>query len=147
MPGQASAGRMFRFGSARDNPRAGGLFLRECFALLGPQIVGVHAKDILLRPNLTVHLDEVRPGLGGLDYAVFLEEMAKLPGASLDAQVEEWRRVLTNLAEDFYHGDVRVRPKRYPLTCEHCGQRMLCRLDGAALEEDDDESATEKNCG
>ncbi len=54
-------------------------FLRECFALLGPQIVGVHAKDILLRQNLTVHLDEVRPGLGGLDYRVFLEEMGKLP--------------------------------------------------------------------
>lgn len=54
-------------------------FLRECFSLLGDQIVGVHAKDILLRPSLTVHLDEVRPGLGGLDYRVFLEEMAKLP--------------------------------------------------------------------
>lgn len=54
-------------------------FLRECFALLGSQIVGVHAKDILLRQNLTVHLDEVRPGLGGLDYGVFLEEMGKLP--------------------------------------------------------------------
>ena len=54
-------------------------FLRKCFALLGPQIVGVHAKDILLRQNLTVHLDEVRPGLGGLDYRVFLEEMGKLP--------------------------------------------------------------------
>jgi sugar phosphate isomerase/epimerase len=54
-------------------------FLRECFALLGPQIVGVHAKDILLRENLTVHLDEVRPGLGGLDYGVFLEEMRALP--------------------------------------------------------------------
>ena len=54
-------------------------FLHECFALLGPQIVGVHAKDILLRDNLTVHLDEVRPGLGSLDYGVFLTEMAKLP--------------------------------------------------------------------
>lgn len=54
-------------------------FLRECFALLGPQIVGVHAKDIVLRENLTVHLDEVRPGLGGLDYGVFLEEMRALP--------------------------------------------------------------------
>ena len=54
-------------------------FLRECFALLGSQIVGVHAKDILLRDNLTVHLDEVRPGLGSLDYGVFLTEMAKLP--------------------------------------------------------------------
>ena len=54
-------------------------FLRECFALLGPQTVGVHAKDILLRDNLTVHLDEVRPGLGGLDYRVFLTELRRLP--------------------------------------------------------------------
>jgi sugar phosphate isomerase/epimerase len=54
-------------------------YLRECFALLGPQIVGVHAKDILLGQSLTVHLDEVRPGRGGLDYTVFLEEMGKLP--------------------------------------------------------------------
>jgi sugar phosphate isomerase/epimerase len=54
-------------------------FLRECFALLGPQIVGVHAKDIALRENLTVHLDEVPPGLGELDYGVFLEEMSALP--------------------------------------------------------------------
>ncbi|WP_309715139.1 TIM barrel protein [Armatimonas sp.] len=54
-------------------------FLRECFALLGSQVVGVHAKDVLLRQNLTVHLDEVRPGLGGLDYKVFLGEMTRLP--------------------------------------------------------------------
>jgi sugar phosphate isomerase/epimerase len=27
---------------------------------------------------LTVHLDEVRPGLGGLDYPVFLSELARL---------------------------------------------------------------------
>lgn len=54
-------------------------FLRQCFTLLGPQIVGVHAKDITLRENLTVHLDEVRPGLGGLDYGVFLDELARLP--------------------------------------------------------------------
>jgi len=53
-------------------------FLRECFALLGPHIRSCHAKDILLRPRLTVHLDEVRPGLGGLDYATFLRELDRL---------------------------------------------------------------------
>lgn len=53
-------------------------FLRECFELLGPHIRCCHAKDITLRPNLTVHLDEVRPGLGGLDYATFLRELNKL---------------------------------------------------------------------
>ncbi len=39
-----------------------------------------HAKDIVLRDNLTTHLDEARPGLGKLDYATYLREMAALPG-------------------------------------------------------------------
>ena len=52
--------------------------LRDCFAKLGPHLVGCHAKDIALASNLTVHLDEVRPGLGGLDYPVFLSELARL---------------------------------------------------------------------
>ncbi|MBV9851941.1 MAG: TIM barrel protein [Armatimonadetes bacterium] len=58
---------------------ANGDLLRECFATLGPWIKGCHAKDIALASRLTVHLDEVRPGLGALDYRVFLEEMDKLP--------------------------------------------------------------------
>ena len=53
-------------------------FIRECFELLGPRIVGVHAKDIALTPRLTVHLDEVRPGLGGMDFRALLREMDKL---------------------------------------------------------------------
>jgi sugar phosphate isomerase/epimerase len=53
-------------------------FLRECFAKLGPYVRSVHAKDIVLGEELTVHLDEVRPGLGTLDYRVFLTEMEKL---------------------------------------------------------------------
>lgn len=52
--------------------------LRECFAKLGPYIQSCHAKDILLQQNLTTHLDEVRPGLGALDYRVYLTELAKL---------------------------------------------------------------------
>jgi len=52
--------------------------MRECFALLGPYIKGCHAKDITLSETLTTHLDEVRPGLGGLDYAVLLREMDRL---------------------------------------------------------------------
>jgi sugar phosphate isomerase/epimerase len=55
-----------------------GDFIRECFEKLGPYIKSCHAKDIYLQPNLTVHLDEVRPGQGGLDYTVFLTELNKL---------------------------------------------------------------------
>lgn len=54
--------------------------LRECFSKLGPWIVSCHGKDILMRDQLTVHLDEVRPGLGALDYKMFLQELSRLPG-------------------------------------------------------------------
>ena len=56
-----------------------GAFLRECFEKLGGRIVSVHAKDTRMGSNLTVHLDEVRPGLGELDYPIFLTELARLP--------------------------------------------------------------------
>jgi sugar phosphate isomerase/epimerase len=54
-------------------------FLRECFAKLGPWIVSCHGKDILLQERLTTHLDEVRPGLGKLDYRVYLQQLSRLP--------------------------------------------------------------------
>ena len=54
--------------------------LRECFATLGPWVVSCHAKDTLMHEALTVHIDEVRPGLGTLDYATFLTELSRLPG-------------------------------------------------------------------
>lgn len=61
-----------------------GAFIRSCFDLLGPYIKNCHAKDIRLSDTLTVHLDEVRPGLGALDYRVYLTELAKLdPDVSL----------------------------------------------------------------
>jgi len=53
-------------------------FIRECFAKLGPHIKSCHAKDIALASRLTVHLDEVRPGLGSLNYDTFLSELAAL---------------------------------------------------------------------
>lgn len=52
--------------------------IRNCFVKLGPYIKSCHAKDILLHDKLTVHLDEVRPGLGNLDYRTFLTELTKL---------------------------------------------------------------------
>lgn len=55
-----------------------GDFIRECFSKLGAHIRSCHAKDIILRENLTVHLDECRPGTGVLDYSVYLQELSKL---------------------------------------------------------------------
>jgi sugar phosphate isomerase/epimerase len=55
-----------------------GDFIRECFEKLGPWIRSCHAKDIAFSQHLTLHLDEMRPGLGVLDYGVFLRELAQL---------------------------------------------------------------------
>jgi len=41
-------------------------------------IKSIHAKDIRIMPELTVHLEERRPGLGELDYVTFLQEASKL---------------------------------------------------------------------
>ena len=60
-----------------------GALIRECFEKLGRYIKSCHAKDIVLSPRLTTHLDEVRPGTGGLDYATFLRELSKLTDVPL----------------------------------------------------------------
>lgn len=52
--------------------------IRESFQKLGPFIKSCHAIDISLSGKLTVHLDEVIPGLGKLDYRVYLQELNKL---------------------------------------------------------------------
>ncbi|RUS45063.1 sugar phosphate isomerase/epimerase [Cohnella sp. AR92] len=55
-----------------------GEMIRDFFAKLGPYIKNCHAKDIALAGRLTVHLDEVIPGRGALDYRTFLIELNKL---------------------------------------------------------------------
>jgi sugar phosphate isomerase/epimerase len=60
-----------------------GAFIKECFDKLGPYIKNCHAKDILLLDTLTVHLQEVLQGTGGLDYRIFLTELSKLKDVPL----------------------------------------------------------------
>jgi sugar phosphate isomerase/epimerase len=55
-----------------------GDLIQRCFELLGPWIIGGHAKDIKLRNELALHFDEVIPGQGYLNYAVYLRELNKL---------------------------------------------------------------------
>jgi probable DNA repair protein len=71
-----------------------------------------------------------------------LPKADRLKTESFAAQVEEWREVLTKLAEQFAAGEAAVRPKRYPKTCTYCGQRLLCRVVGENLEETEDEGET-----
>ena len=64
-----------------NSPRAyyaNGALIREFCARLGPHIRSGHAKDLRLTGPLTVHIDEVRPGTGELDYRVLLSELNKL---------------------------------------------------------------------
>ncbi|MBM3497617.1 MAG: sugar phosphate isomerase/epimerase [Armatimonadetes bacterium] len=55
-----------------------GELITEFVAKLGPQIKSCHAKDISLSEKLTVHLDEVLPGTGNLDYATLLRQLETL---------------------------------------------------------------------
>jgi sugar phosphate isomerase/epimerase len=56
------------------------VLIQDCIQRLGPWIKSCHAKDIVLHSTLTTHLDEVRIGLGGLDYGAYLLALDHLPG-------------------------------------------------------------------
>jgi probable DNA repair protein len=68
-------------------------------------------------------------------------------GTRLSAYLlDQWRAILTNLAQEFADGNASVRPNHYPLTCERCAQRILCRLNPATLasaDETDEETGEE----
>lgn len=55
-----------------------GQIITEFVDRLGPKIKSSHAKDILLSEQPTVHLDEVLPGTGNLDYRTFLRQLDTL---------------------------------------------------------------------
>lgn len=55
-----------------------GALIQNCFKRLGRWIVSCHAKDIILREGLSLHFDEVRAGLGNLDYRVYLTELSRM---------------------------------------------------------------------
>lgn len=56
-----------------------GALIREMFSKLGAYVLSCHAKDIVLREdNYIPQMDEVRAGLGNLDYGTYLQELAKL---------------------------------------------------------------------
>ncbi|HZQ43250.1 MAG TPA: PD-(D/E)XK nuclease family protein, partial [Acidobacteriaceae bacterium] len=79
----------------------------------------------------------IRPGLEmkwqGLasNQTILPKQRQKL--VDLDLRREEWNSVLTRLAEDFAAGRADVDPKSFRVNCEGCRQRLLCRVDPAAL--------------
>jgi len=53
--------------------------LNKCFDLLGENIMGCHAKDTYILPDVqTVHVQEVCPGKGVMDYKTYLVRMSRL---------------------------------------------------------------------
>ncbi|SFS15629.1 probable DNA repair protein [Granulicella pectinivorans] len=59
-------------------------------------------------------------------------------------QIAQWRQTLTTLAEEFASGSARISPKIYPVTCAYCEQRLICRVDGAALLAVDEEGEDDR---
>jgi sugar phosphate isomerase/epimerase len=57
-----------------------GEFISECVRKLGQWIVSCHAKDLEMQSESNIHLLEVAPGRGRVDYRTFLRELAALPG-------------------------------------------------------------------
>jgi len=93
------------------------------------------------RQLAAVAFASIRPGknMGINGYqadADILPKFTKLQTESLEAQVHQWHDVLTSLARAFHSGEANVSPKNYPKTCEYCDQRLLCRLNVAALDAD-----------
>ena len=57
--------------------------IRHAFKELGPYIKSCHGKDTILLTELTTHINETQPGLGNLDYGVYLSELSKLKDVPL----------------------------------------------------------------
>lgn len=72
-----------------------------------------------------------------------LGEVKGMEVPEFTAQVEAWRERLTLLAEDFAAGAPALNPKQFPATCKYCGQRLLCRVVGASLEVEEEETAVD----
>jgi probable DNA repair protein len=64
-----------------------------------------------------------------------------LERSSLEEQVEQWRGVLEGLATSFAEGNARVSPKAYPATCQYCAHQLICRLDVASRNAENDEES------
>jgi ATP-dependent helicase/nuclease subunit B len=84
---------------------------------------------------------KIRPGkeMKWLGYGP-IPKPATMEHADITQQIEAWRFVLEQLANDFAGGRANVSPKEYPFTCAHCAQHLLCRLDIAAFTVDEEET-------
>lgn len=57
-----------------------GALVKEFINKLGMYIKSVHIKDVLLKPQFLVHLNEVPPGKGNLNYPILFNQLSNLQG-------------------------------------------------------------------
>lgn len=75
--------------------------LNECFDILGEDIYGCHAKDTFIIPDQqTVHVQEVCPGRGVMDYETYLVRISRM----------KWSRALL---PEHIPGDQYIEAKAY----------------------------------
>lgn len=100
------------------------------FAGLHPKRIGftvvsslpsVFAKDSQLQTATAVE-----PATGARSR--FKRNEAALTPQEMESQQDEWRSILTRLAEDFRDGRAEVDPKKGDTTCAFCEQTLLCRI-------------------
>lgn len=80
--------------------------LNECFNELGEHIISAHAKDVIWeKDKFTIHISEVAPGKGLLDYETFLLGMDRLGAHAIqiehlkeDSEIEEAGRFIKKVA-------------------------------------------------
>ena len=109
-----------------------------------PSLGAVGFAQVRAGEGLRLRGFEAEPGL--LFRAGSRKKPEQMDARSFEDQVVRWREVLERLAEDFVRGDTRAHPKRYPITCQRCGQRALCRVDGSLFDPElEDELESEES--
>ncbi len=88
-----------------------------------------------VRPGREMQLRGLEATPGMLSKPTSRQRAAVMEADSFQGQVERWQGILERLAAEFAEGSARVHPKRYPTTCERCGQRSLCRIDTSSFDE------------
>jgi sugar phosphate isomerase/epimerase len=78
-------------------------FIAECVQKLGPWIVSCHAKDLDMLPESNIHLMEVIPGRGKVDYRAYLGALSRLP-ADIPLMLEHLKT-----AEEYEEGAAYLR--------------------------------------
>ena len=69
-------------------------------------------------------------GLSGVqqDGSALIPLSNRRPNRDMEEQLARWTAVIHRLASAFAAGEAQVDPANYPVICQHCSQRLLCRL-------------------